>query len=115
MPSQCIFWGVLVISVITNSRVYSLAASLVSVLIFSFLFTDPRLSLNAYEGGYPVTFIVMLVSALFSSTLAVKIKRHARQSAAVAFRTKILFETNQLLQRGKGREEIVSVTGGAAR
>ncbi|MEG1943428.1 MAG: histidine kinase, partial [Angelakisella sp.] len=43
-------------------------------------------------------------------TLAVKIKQHARQSAETAYRTKILLETNQLLQKGRLQWEIVSVT-----
>lgn len=103
-------FGVLVTAILTNGRLYSLISSIISVLVFNFFFTDPRLTLSAYDSGYPVTFLVMFLSAFLTSTLAVKLKQHARQSAETAFRTKILFETNQLLQKGADKEEIAAVS-----
>ena len=102
--------AVLVTSVITKSRFYSLAASVLSVLVFNFLFTEPRMSLQAYDPGYPVTFLVMFLAALMTSSLAVQLKDHARQSALAAFRTKILFDVNQALQQAQGRDAILTVT-----
>ena len=102
--------GVLITSVITTHRMYSLASSVLSVLVFNFFFTDPRYSLNAYDTGYPVTFFIMLLSAFITSSLAVRMKQHAKQAAQTAYRTKTLFETNQLLQQVQGRDELISVT-----
>lgn len=102
--------GVLTTAVITTGRVYSLALSVVSVLVFNFFFTDPRLTFQAYDSGYPVTFFVMFIAAFITSSLATKIKLHAKQSAQTAFRTKILFDTNQQLQKGQGKSEIISMT-----
>lgn len=102
--------GVLVTSVVTRHRVYSLISSIVSVLVFNFFFTDPQFTLRAYDQGYPVTFLIMFLAALLTSTLAVKLKEHAKQSAKAAYRTKVLFDTNQLLQQAKDKNEIVSAT-----
>ena len=102
--------GVLVASVITTHQIYSLISSIVSVLVFNFLFTDPKFTLMAYDQGYPVTFIVMFVVAFLTGSLAIRLKDHAKQSACAAYRTKVLFDTNQLLQQAKGSNEIVSVT-----
>ncbi len=102
--------GVLVTSVVTQKRIYSLCSSVISVLVFNFLFTDPRLSLQAYDKGYPVTFFVMFLAAFLTSSLAVKLKEHARQSALVAYRNKILFDVNQSLQQAKDRNEIICST-----
>lgn len=102
--------GVLVIAVVTKQRIYSLVSSLLSVLIFNFFFTTPRFSLQAYDQGYPITFLTMFLSALLTSTLAVKLKNHARQATETAYRTKLLFDTNQLLQQSDGRDEIIKVT-----
>ncbi|MEG0829606.1 MAG: sensor histidine kinase KdpD [Anaerovoracaceae bacterium] len=102
--------GVLITAIITTQRGYSLIFSIVSVLTFNFFFTVPTFTFNAYGAGYPVTFAVMFISAFMTSALTVKIKRNAKQAAAIAYRTKILFETNQLLQKGKEKNEIVSVT-----
>ncbi|MEG1887846.1 MAG: DUF4118 domain-containing protein, partial [Oscillospiraceae bacterium] len=82
--------GVLITSLITTERLYSIISSVLSVLIFNFFFTDPRFTLNAYDSGYPITFLIMFVSAFITSGLAVKIKQHAKQSAETAYRTKIL-------------------------
>lgn len=102
--------GVLVTSVVTQNRIYSLCSSVVSVLVFNFLFTDPRLSLQAYDKGYPVTFFIMFLAALLTSSLAVQLKEHARQAALAAYRNKILFDVNQSLQQAKDRNEIICST-----
>ncbi|MEG0878046.1 MAG: sensor histidine kinase KdpD [Oscillospiraceae bacterium] len=102
--------SVLITAIITTKRGYSLVSSLISVLVFNFFFTVPKFSFNAYDAGYPATFLIMFTSAFITSSLAVKIKQHARQSAETAYRTKILLETNQLLQKGRLKSEIVSTT-----
>lgn len=102
--------GVLVTSVITTHQVYSLIASVVSVFVFNFLFTEPRYTLLAYEKDYPITFITMFVAAFLTGSLAIRLKRQAKQAAHAAYRTKILFDTNQMLERVREREEIVTVT-----
>ncbi len=101
--------GVLLISILTKYRVYSLASSLVSVILFNFFFTEPYFTMKAYEKGYPATFAIMFVSAFISSTLAIKLKDHAKKSAQSAYRTKILFDTNQLLQRADNESDIIAI------
>lgn len=102
--------GVLVTAVTTKHQVYSLLSSIVSVLVFNFLFTEPKFSLQAYDTGYPVTFLIMFLAAFLTGSLAIRIKNQARQAARSAYRTKVLFDTNQLLQQAKDKNEIVSVT-----
>ena len=102
--------GVMLISVFTKNSICSFFASILSVLTFNFFFTDPRFSLHAYDSGYPVTFLVMFLASLLTGSLASKLKSHAKRSAQVAWRTKLLFETNQTLQKARTQEEILSVT-----
>ena len=102
--------GVLVTALVTQNRIYSLISSAVSVLVFNYLFTVPRFTLHAYDPGYPLTFGVMFLAAFMTSTLVMRLKNHARQSALVAFRTRILFDTNQLLQQAREKDAIISVT-----
>lgn len=102
--------AVLITSVVTVNRIYSFIASIVSVLVFNFLFTIPKYTLHAYGPEYPVTFLVMFAAALMTGTLATKLKNSAKQSARSAVRTKILFDTNQLLQQAKNKKEILSGT-----
>lgn len=102
--------AVLVIAVITTRRLYSMVSSVVSVLVFNFFFTVPKFTFMAYDDGYPVTFLIMLTVAFITSTLAIKLKNHAKQAAHAAFRTKILFDTNQLIQKASGTNEIITAT-----
>lgn len=102
--------SVLLTAVVTKNQIYSLISSFVSVLVFNFLFTVPRFTLHAYDRGYPLTFIFMFLAAFITGSLVTRLKNHARQSAGVAFRTRILFDTNCLLQQAKDRDDIISVT-----
>ena len=102
--------GVLLVSIATNGWAASTLAAAVSVLMFNFFFTEPRLTFAAYGKDYPVTFAVMFLVALLTGTLALRLKLHARQSAQVAFRTKVLFETNQLLQKAETAAAVVEAT-----
>lgn len=102
--------GVMLISVYTRSSICSFVASIASVLTFNFLFTVPRFTLQAYDSEYPITFLVMFLASLLTGSLASKLKSHAKRSAQVAWRTKLLFETSQNLQRAHTQEEIISVT-----
>lgn len=102
--------AVLIIAVITTRRLYSMVSSVVSVLVFNFFFTVPKFTFMAYDDGYPVTFLIMLTVAFIASSLAIKLKNHAKQAARAAFRTKILFDTNQLIQKASSTNEIITAT-----
>ena len=102
--------GVLVISVVTINPLFSVVGSLAGVLLFNWFFIDPRFSFHTYETEYAVTFAIMLVSSLITGTLANRMKQNARQSAREAFRTKVLLDTNQLLQKAENSPEVIRTT-----
>ncbi len=102
--------GVLLTSVWTGEILYGAAASLASVVIFNYLFTDPRFTLLAYDPGYPVTFLVMLVASILTSTLTMRIKNQAQLAAGKAYRTEALLQTSQRLQKAEDQDQILEVT-----
>lgn len=102
--------GVLLTSILTDGYFYSIAGSILSVFLFCFFLTEPRMSFQTYAVGYPVTFAIMLISSVLTGTLAAKLKTHARLSARSAFRTQILFDTDRLLQKAKNSTDILSIT-----
>lgn len=101
--------AVLVISVLTENRFCWVISSAAGVLLFNFFFTTPKFSLMAYDKGYPVTFLVMLVASLVTGSIAARMKSHAKQSAQTAYRTKILLDTNQMLAKAKNADEIFEI------
>lgn len=102
--------GVLISSVFTVSPIYSILSSLAGVLLFNWFFTDPKLSFHTYQPEYVVTFGIMLISSLITGTLANNLKENARQSSREAFRAKVLFDTNQLLQKAECEEDVLRIT-----
>jgi two-component system sensor histidine kinase KdpD len=79
--------GVLLTSLFTRSYACSVISSVLSVILFNFFLTEPRLTLHAYGSGYPVTFIIMLAASIITGTLAARLKEHAQLSAQAAFGT----------------------------
>ena len=104
--------GVLITSIARSHRVYRLISSIASVFVFNYLFTAPRFSLSAYETGYPVTFVVMFITAYVSGTFSLRYKEQARQSEKLADTTRILFDTDKLLTAAKGRDAIIKAAAG---
>ena len=102
--------GVLLTAVVTKGYVYSVASAFLSVLLFGFFLTEPRLSFQTYAVGYPVTFAVMLLAAIITGTLAAQLKAHAEVSSRQAFRIQVLFDTNRLLQRKRDEKDILRTT-----
>ncbi|EGT3616946.1 sensor histidine kinase KdpD [Clostridium perfringens] len=99
--------GVLIIAKETYGRIYGVLSSLFSVLLFNFFFTEPKFTFDAYDTSYIVTFLIMLISALITSTLTNKVKTQANKSAITAYRTNILLESSSELGRCSDLEEII--------
>ena len=102
--------GVMMTSILTSGYTCSVISSVISVVLFNYFLTEPRLTLYAYGSGYPVTFAIMLGISILTGTLASKLKENAKLSARDAFRTKILFNTSQLLQKAEDASEIFDIT-----
>ena len=77
--------GVLLAAIWTNGHLYGALASFLSVIAFNFFFTVPRYTLQANAPDYPVTFLIMLLASVISSTLAPRGMKQARQSAKKAY------------------------------
>lgn len=101
--------GVLLTALFTKNYVCSVISSLAGVLLFNFFFTEPRLSFQAYESGYPVTFAIMLFASLLTGTLANRLAVHVKRSTQTAWRTQVLLETTQQLGQAEEETDILEV------
>ena len=102
--------GVLLTSAFTSGYTCGVLSAFLSVILFNYFLTEPRLSLAAYGSKYPITFAVMFAAALLTSTLAAKLKAHAQLSARDAYRTKLLFDMNRQLQKAETADEVYQMT-----
>lgn len=96
-------------SSITSTKSAYVLAALGSVMIFSFLFASPIFSFKVYAQGYPITCVLLLVTSVAVGTLTDRQARHSKQAAQAAYRTNLLLETNQLLQKTQSDSGIMQV------
>ena len=103
--------GTMLSGILASNPLFPLVSSILSVAVFNFMFTEPRFSLQAYDPGYPVTFLIMFLAALLSSNITMKMKQQAQELSRGAYRTKVMLDTNQLLQGEKTEQEIGYIIG----
>lgn len=100
--------GVVLNSVCTQGWLYGVLGSLFSVISFNYMFAAPLFTLHA-SPEYTITFVIMLVVSLVSSTLTTRVKKQSFQSAQKAYYTELLMSSSQKLQQGGSELEILQI------
>lgn len=88
------------------------AVSLISVLVFDFLFVEPLYSLEIYKKGYGVTFLFMLIFSLSISAIISNARRQARESAKMMYRTELLLDNSRRMRRVDNIKDILKELSG---
>ena len=96
--------AVLIITQTTTHHVYGILASVLSVLVFNFFFTEPLYSFNTHQPDYIFTFFVMLASSLFSSTLTSRLKQANTTAEKRAQQLELIDQINQVFTRHASSE-----------
>lgn len=91
--------AVLCASLLTVGRIHCVIASVVSVLLYNFMFVSPRFSFKAWGSAYPVTFAVMFAVSLVASSVAVTLRRELHASRLAYRRTRVVLEADKALRR----------------
>ena len=100
--------GILVTAMVPASQFYSII-SVCGIFVFNYFFADPLFSFSASNIGYPITFMILLIAAIMTGTLAKKNAQHSKALIQTAYHTQILLEMEQLLQKAKCQQEIIEV------
>ena len=91
----------------TGGWLYAAASSFAGMALYNYLFTEPRFTLRVYDPDYPMTFVVMIAVSFITTALTVRIKNQAAQADERAYRTGVLLETNEKLQKAERAGEIL--------
>lgn len=102
--------AVLISSLITTRRRYGILAAVLYILLFNFLFIEPRFTLLVYDSAYLMTYFVSLAAALITSSLAAHAQAIARRSAENAYQAKVLLDTSNQLERASDPAEMTAIT-----
>jgi len=90
--------AVIIISQLTSTYIYGLAASLISVLAFNFFFTHPLYTFRISQPDYLFTFFVMFVASFLSSSLTSKLKNEKQVSQERTKQVLLIEGINKLFQ-----------------
>jgi len=99
----------LLLSTFVTNHVYSLISSLLGVIVFNFFFTDPKYTLLAYDNSYTITFLIMFLSSYLAGSLASRLRQTSKQFEDTAYRTKLLLDLNQLLDKASEQKDILRI------
>jgi two-component system sensor histidine kinase KdpD len=87
----------------------AIAASVLSVALFDFLFVAPYYSFAISDTQYLLTFAVMLLVGLTISSLTASIRLQARVAQHRAARTEALYTMTRELSRAGGLDDVVMI------
>jgi len=86
-------------------------ASVATVLAFDFFFVPPYYTFNVSDGQYVITFCVMLLIALVTSSLTAQIREQVESSRLRERRTESLYRLSRQLAGASGSEFLVTMAG----
>lgn len=84
--------GVLFVTVETRELAWGILASILSILLFNYCFTEPYYTLLVNDPNYYITFSFFLIVSLVSGTLASKLQRHVDIAKKNELRVSNLYE-----------------------
>lgn len=83
--------GVLLTARFLNGYVYGVLASVISIFVYNFFFTEPYYTFAVDDPSYFVTFAIMMITALLTSTLTSHVKKSAKEAREKESETKALY------------------------
>lgn len=102
--------SVLLISRFTNGYVYGIVASVISLLLFNFFFTEPFYTFKVNDMTYVITFVIMTATSILTTTLTTKVKQSASDARAREIESKALYKLINHLSDAEGKEAIAEIT-----
>lgn len=102
--------AVLITSRYTKGYAYGIAASVISILSFNFFFTVPLYTFKVEDKSYYFTFLVMLLSAVFTSALTSKLMHSKEMTDDRERQAHILYNLTSSLAKTSQIKEVARVS-----
>ena len=100
---------VLLISRFTKGYCYGICASVLSLLLFNWFFTEPYFTFKVNDPTYLITFIIMLITSVITSALTTKVKEAADNAKKKEEESSILYQMTNHLTDAEDVETIARV------
>lgn len=102
--------SVLIVANLTKGYIYGLIASVIGMFSFNFFFTEPIHTFNVNNKSYIITFAVMLVASILTSTLTSKIVRSSAVASQREKQSQILYQVGSSLAKTTSVSDVATVS-----
>ena len=101
--------GIIIVNMKTRGYILGITASVTSIFLFNYLFTEPRYSLFVYDKRNLATFPILLIVTFIIGTLTNKIQNEAINSSQRENRTRNLYRVSKKLLSATGTTDVVGI------
>ena len=102
-------FSVLMAARYTSGYFYGLLASVAAMLAFNYFFTEPYYTFKVNDYTYLITFAVMTMTSVFTSTLTSRVKKNALEAKLREKEAQALYGLTNYLTDAKSKEEITEI------
>lgn len=106
-------FSVLLISRFTKGYLYGILASVVSLLLFNWFFTEPYFTLKVNDLTYLITFAIIMFASIMTSALTTKVKQSAEEAKMREKESNALYQMTNHLTDAENISEISEITVGS--
>ena len=101
--------AILLISWRIDGYIYGIIASILATFTFNYLFTEPYYTFTVNDPSYIITFIIMTITALVTSTLTSHVKLSALSAMEKESETRAIYNLTNLLTDAYDIHDIASI------
>lgn len=102
--------SILITARFTRGYTYGLVAAVVATFTFNYFFIEPYYTFSVSDPAYFITFGIMTITAIITSTLTSKVKQNALESQEKEAETSALFHLTNRLTDAADIADIASIT-----
>lgn len=102
-------FSVLLLARFTKGYFWGIAASVISLLLFNWFFTEPYFTLKVNDMTYIITFAIMTLTAIFTSAITTKAKQSAEEARERENESNTLYQMTNHLTDAEGVDAIADV------
>lgn len=102
-------FSVLLVSRFTKGYAFGIASSVISLLLFNWFFTEPYYTLKVNDMTYFITFAIMTLTSIFTSTLTTKVKKAASDAKEREKESNSLYQMTNFLTDAEGTDAISEI------
>lgn len=102
--------SILLVARFTNGYFYGILASVIAMICYNFLFTEPYYTLNVYRREDSITIVVMLAASILTSTLTSKLIYTSKLSADREAETNMLFQITSAIAKASSVSDVAALS-----